>query len=377
MVTVVLPIGLMDEERWDRYKPQFIPLANNLKELHILAMEGYEPKMNIKNVFFHFYKNNITPKINAQQKSIVGKSNFLSKKVSKVVMDSKKIRRKIINAKRFAHAINDLDVDLIYGLSAGGFQQFAHIEMKKIKNIPAVYRMRGYGVKERKFKETFPFKEANNIIDFYTSTQYDLYIPIKNEYVNILKNRGIDEKRISKPIINGVDINVFKSIQTPSELTIGYAGRVSEEKGINFLLKLMRSTKTINYVIAGKEQMEWKIPDNCIYYGLIPHDEMVNFYNKCNVIVLPSYTEGVSNVILEAYACGRVLIMSKNATPPEIPNFGWELPHDIKLWNELVESLDIDELIERGLKAKEWVKGTSWEEYGSKMAAQFKKVVRE
>ena len=58
MVTVVLPIGLMDEERWDRYKPQFIPLANNLEELHILSKEGYEPKMNIKNVFFHFYKNN-------------------------------------------------------------------------------------------------------------------------------------------------------------------------------------------------------------------------------------------------------------------------------------------------------------------------------
>jgi len=374
MVKVILPMGLMNEEVWDRYKPQFIPLINNLEELHIIAREGYEPRVNINNLYFHFYPQHISSNINSRR-NIIKNPYLTESKIYKVFRDMKRIRRRLKKMKDFAKMIENIDIDLIYGLSSGGFNQFAHIEMKKIKKIPAVYRMRGYGVKERRFKENFPIKEANDILDLYTSTHYDLYIPIKNKYADILKKRGINKKRISKPIINGVDINIFKLKSIPSEFTIGYIGRISEEKGINFLLNLMEATKKINYIMAGKEQMKWKKPNNCTYYGLIPHDETVNFYNKCNLIVLPSYTEGVSNVILEAYACGRVLIMSENAVPSEIPNFGWELPHDLNEWKLLIESLDVDELYKRGCRARNWVKKLSWDEYGKKMIAEFRKVV--
>jgi len=268
-----------------------------------------------------------------------------------------------------------MNVDLIYGLSASGFMQFGHIEMKKIKKIPAVYRMRGYGINERKFLQNFPLKEVNDMLDLYTSSKYDYYIPIKKEYINILMKRGINRNRICEPIINGVNVNLFKPTKMPKKLTIGYAGRISKEKGIDFLSSLMNSTKNINYVVAGRQKMNWEIPKNCKYLGFMPHKEMVKFYNSSNLIVLPSYSEGVSNVILEAYACGRVLIMSNNAYPPEIPNFGWELPHDLYKWKELIESLDVYDLSERGLKAREWVKNFSWDEYGKKMVDQFKRVV--
>jgi len=365
MVKVIIPIGLMNEERWDRYRPQLLSLSKYLDELHICAEFGCEPKESVRNIFFHFYRKNVKPRI----------KSIMPPQLPDELMGFKRIIMQLRTMKKFAKMINKINVDLIYGLSSTGFMQFAHIEMKKIKRIPAIYRMRGYGFIERELNQCFPLKEANDALDLYTSSKYDLYIPIKKEYVNILKNRGVNEKRICDPIINGVDINLFKPIKTPTELTIGYAGRISKEKGINFLSDIMECTKNINYLVAGKKQMRWKTQNNCKYFGLIPHKKMVDFYNQCNVIVLPSYTEGVSNVILEAYACGRVLIMSENARPPEIPNFGWELPHDARKWKNLIESIEVDDLIERGMKAREWVKDLSWDKFGMEMVFQFKRVV--
>jgi len=365
MVKVVIPIGLMDEERWDRYRPQFLSLSKYLDELHICAEYGCEPKEYVRNIFFHFYKKNVKPRM----------KSIMPPELPDELMGFKRIITQLRTTKRFAKLINKFNVDLIYGLSSTGFMQFAHIEMKKNKKIPVIYRMRGHGTNERKFLQNFPLKEVNDMLDLYTSSKYDYYIPIKEEYINILLKRGINRNRICEPIINGVDINLFKPIKIPKNLTIGYAGRISKEKGIDFLSLLMNSTKNINYVVAGKQKMNWDVPKNCKYMGFMPHKEMVKFYNSCNLIVLPSYSEGVSNVILEAYACGRVLIMSKNAYPPEIPNFGWELPHDLYKWKELIESLDVYDLSERGLKAREWVKNFSWDEYGKKMVNQFRRVV--
>jgi len=366
----------MNEERWDRYKPQLIPLSKNLDELHILAVKGREPKEKIKNIFFHFYKYETSKSKAKQQYPTTNKYGRPYVKIINVFDGFKRIRRNIITMKKFSKMIKNLDVDLLYGLSGSGFIQFAHIQMKKMKKIPAIYRMRGNGINERKYTMRFPEKEANQILDFYTSTKYDLYIPIKNEFKTILMNRGINENRISMPIINGVDINNFKIKNYPDILTIGYAGRISKEKGMDFLSNVMKLTPSKNYVICGKVQMNWEKPANCIYMGQLPHSKMVNFYNDCNVIILPSYSEGVSNVMLESYACGRVLIMSNNARPPEIPNFGWELPHDLWEWKKLIESLNIDDLAERGLDAREWVKKLSWDEYGKKMANQFKKILK-
>ena len=52
--------------------------------------------------------------------------------------------------------------------------------------------------------------------------------------------------------------------------------------------------------------------------GWISHDNLPRYLNELKLIVLPSYTEGLPNIMLEAMACGTPVL----ATPVgAIPNF--------------------------------------------------------
>jgi glycosyltransferase involved in cell wall biosynthesis len=60
--------------------------------------------------------------------------------------------------------------------------------------------------------------------------------------------------------------------------------------------------------------------DNCKFYGAIEHDEIVCLLNSSDILVLPSYREGVPNVIMEALACGLPVVATNVGGIPEIIN---------------------------------------------------------
>src|SRR5690606_32658547 len=51
---------------------------------------------------------------------------------------------------------------------------------------------------------------------------------------------------------------------------------------------------------------------------VVPHDELVKFYNKLDLFVLPSYWEALGCVYLEAYNCGVPFIGIKGQGIDEI-----------------------------------------------------------
>ena len=112
---------------------------------------------------------------------------------------------------------------------------------------------------------------------------------------------------------------------------VGYTGRLSAEKGVQNLLKalpiIFNYRNELRALIVGdgplKESIEIsleaeKISDRVDLAGWISHDDLPRYLNQLRLLVLPSFTEGFPNILLEAMACGTPVL----ATPVgAIPDF--------------------------------------------------------
>ena len=54
--------------------------------------------------------------------------------------------------------------------------------------------------------------------------------------------------------------------------------------------------------------------------GRVPHDQLNDWINASDLVCLPSYSEGVPNVLLEAMSCGKPVVATRVGGIPEIVN---------------------------------------------------------
>jgi glycosyltransferase involved in cell wall biosynthesis len=115
-------------------------------------------------------------------------------------------------------------------------------------------------------------------------------------------------------------------------LLIGYIGRLSEEKGVREFLEslpaIINHRRDLHVLIGGDGPLqevigvflqEKKLTDHVKIAGWISHDQLPDFLNKLQLLVIPSFTEGLPNIMLEAMACGTpVAATSVGAIPDSI-----------------------------------------------------------
>lgn len=262
------------------------------------------------------------------------------------------------------------DLDLVYSLS-GLWMNIYGNKIAEFYNIPHVIRMRGDISEARKFQgigkvQRFLFNRAfEDAIRNCT-----LIVPIVDKFKYTLKGLGINETKIFETVPNGIDVEEFEP-HFPLKFTPGYAGRISTEKGSEFLLKLIEETKEYTWKITGKIQDRNFIPpNNCHYLGKTPRNQMANFYNEVSLLVQPSYSEGFPNIILEIYANNKPVLASYQAMPEEIKIFGQVLNHELGLWIEALHEIEgLYNHYRHG--AREYVKKFSWENNRVKLMDAF------
>lgn len=112
---------------------------------------------------------------------------------------------------------------------------------------------------------------------------------------------------------------------------VGYIGRFSEEKGVlNFLVtisELLKTKESIRFLIGGEGHLRGKVEeclnkenfsDKAKFVGWIPHDELPKYLNEVKLLTLPSYTEGLPNIMLEAMACGTPVLATPVGAIPDV-----------------------------------------------------------
>lgn len=112
---------------------------------------------------------------------------------------------------------------------------------------------------------------------------------------------------------------------------VGYVGRLSQEKGVmNFVESipmLLKEKPDLKFLIVGdgslRHYIEKYLRDNDLVknvkiYGWIPHDRIPDLLSKLTIVVLPSYTEGLPNIILECMACNTLVLSTPVGSIPDI-----------------------------------------------------------
>lgn len=102
------------------------------------------------------------------------------------------------------------------------------------------------------------------------------------------------------------------------EISFLYVGRIMKDKGIEELLtgaeQLKKSYSNLNFDLAGNYDEEHyrdrveELEKGRIVKYLGPQNDIHSIMKTHHAIILPSYHEGLSNVLLEAAACGRPVL---------------------------------------------------------------------
>jgi len=112
---------------------------------------------------------------------------------------------------------------------------------------------------------------------------------------------------------------------------IGYIGRLSGEKGVQHFAQalpaILGDREDLRVLIGGDGQLkdsivatlqEEGLTDRVDLPGWISHDDLPNYLNQIRLLVLPSYTEGLPNIMLEAMACGTPVLATPVGAIPDV-----------------------------------------------------------
>lgn len=169
---------------------------------------------------------------------------------------------------------------------------------------------------------------------------------------------------------SGVNLNIHAFEEYPSDEKISFlfVGRIMKDKGIYELVEAFKNKLKTNSNIelkvvgpaTGDDEVrikEYEKQGILTYYG--KQSDVHRFMKEAHAVVLPSYHEGMANVLLEAGACGRPVIASdipgcREAFEEGLNGFGVE-PQSVESLNNAINKfleLSYEQKKEMGVNAR-------------------------
>jgi len=218
---------------------------------------------------------------------------------------------------RFANRLKEYDI--IHFHEDLSFPLFSYFSKK-----PKIFHLHGLNVdfSKRYFLNRFILKRVA-----------DLYICLSKLMEKDLAQLGIPEKKI-RCLPNGVDVKIFRPLREKKDNLILFVGRISFIKGLHVLLKSLRYLeKSIHLVIIGPLGWNVKYFDETLkliddenkkgihkitYLGAQDQTDIIKWYQRASIFVLPSFTEGLGVVNLEALSCETPVVATNVGGIPEV-----------------------------------------------------------
>lgn len=198
----------------------------------------------------------------------------------------------------------------------------------------------------------------------------DHVVAVSEAQAEKVRKTGVRPERVSV-IHNAIDPDRFvdpdpryrtkleKFFRTPRSHFIGTAGRLSPEKGFDVFLgaaaRVLEARPDAGFVLFGHGAMKQLLQQQIAMAGLGGAVVLAGFRNdldrfipQLDLFVLPSYTEGLPNVVLEACVAGVPVVATEVGGTPEVIEDGVSgflvPPGDPDaLANRMLEALECEE----------------------------------
>lgn len=215
----------------------------------------------------------------------------------------------------YDHLIQDIEkFDFIY---SKGFTAWYLLKNKK-NNFPEIgVKLHGYEMYQ--YAPDFKTKLQHFLLKIpanFVTQNADVVFSYGGKITNILREKlKIDSKKIIE-IPAGIEKKLIKQRVTEyhSPLSFVFVGRHEKRKGIEHLnkslLELLDESIDFKFHFIGDIPKHLQIKNNqIIYHGkIIDYEKIAEILSVCDVLVCPSYSEGMPNVIIEAMANGLTVI---------------------------------------------------------------------
>ena len=162
----------------------------------------------------------------------------------------------------------------------------------------------------------------------------DAVIVLDKKSYNVLVSKGYENAHLlPNPLSDEVNKLILANHEiVRKEREVLFVGHLVKGKGVYELVEACSripdihltmvgsgSESTIKQLkdIAGKDNNEW-----LTFAGKLPSEKVIEAMLGCSIFVLPSYTEGFPNVIIESMACACPIIATDVGAIPEILDFG-------------------------------------------------------
>ena len=189
-----------------------------------------------------------------------------------------------------------------------------------------------------------------------------IYLAIARKVISVSEDLSDIEREVARRkvavIPNGADTELFKPSKTEERKTIiTYVGRFDRYKGIDVLVRafaqVVREFPDVELHIVGKDEgmrselerlaRELGVEGKTMFYEELEKAKMPEVYNRSSLVVLPSYYEGFSLVMLEALLCRRPMLATQVGMAEQVMRMAFGRHADMFL----VKPGDVDGLAEK------------------------------
>ncbi|MUW13420.1 glycosyltransferase [Halorubrum sp. CBA1125] len=168
---------------------------------------------------------------------------------------------------------------------------------------------------------------------------HDAYFVVCDALGDELRARGINSERIydvrnavdATRFVPEPDVSLSNSIRRQLEDVegplLGFVGGLTDYKGVFDLANAVEQTDMDPIVVVAgngpaRDRFERELGERGIFLGSVDYELMPAVYAAIDALVLPSHTEGLPRVLLEAGAAGRPVVATTVGGVPEVVSDG-------------------------------------------------------